>query len=96
MLALALGLMAPLAYMLQRAFEITIAGGASPNPALVLRSTHAAFYWRATIGAWWAGVLGLACWRWAMRQDSKVLADTLGRLALAWALLLPLAAWLMP
>jgi len=96
LLALALGVLAPLAYMIQRAFEVSISAGATPNPALVLRSTHASFYWRAIIGAWWAGVLALACWRWARTQPSSTLALGLGRLALACGLLLPLAAWLLP
>jgi len=87
---------APLAYMLQRAFELTLSHGATPNPALVLRSTHASFYWRAMIASWWAGLIAIAAWRWLRARDGAELDVMLGRAALLWALLIPALALWMP
>jgi len=93
--ALVVGVAAPVAYMVQRAFEISIAHGATPNPALILRSAHASFYWRAMIASWWAGLLAIAAWHWLRAQDTETLGLVLGRVALVLAVLLPaLALWL--
>ncbi|NOY93646.1 MAG: hypothetical protein GXP55_20870 [Deltaproteobacteria bacterium] len=93
--ALLIAVVAPLAYMLQRAFEVSIAHGATPNPALILRSTHAGFYWRAAIASWWAGLLAIAAWRWLRGREAQAWSVGLGRVALLWAILIPaLALWL--
>ncbi len=93
--ALVVAVTAPLAYMLQRAFEVSIAHGATPNPALILRSAHAGFYWRAVIASWWAGLLAIAAWRWLRGSEAQTWSVGLGHVALLWALLIPaLALWL--
>lgn len=94
--ALVAGLAAPIAYMVQRGFEITIAGDTATNPALILRSTHAAFYWRAAIATWWAFVITAALWRRLGRGELDTRDRALSSLALFAAAALPLAAWLLP
>jgi hypothetical protein len=93
--ALVVAVVAPLAYMLQRAFELTLSHGATPNPASILRSAHASFYWRAMIASWWAGLAAIAAWRWLRAREADEQEVMLGRVALVWAVLLPaLALWL--
>lgn len=58
--AVAFGLAAPAAYVLQRLYERATGGVA--DPLLVVRETHTAFYYRAAAAVWWGSVVALVVW----------------------------------
>ena len=64
--SLAAGVVAPIAYLVQRLYERS--QGGVPNPTLVLREAHTSFYWRTTTAAWWAGLIGIAVFAWMMSR----------------------------
>jgi hypothetical protein len=51
---LVFAVVAPLAYLAQRLFER--GQGGVGDPLAIVREAHVAFYWRASIAAWWGGV----------------------------------------
>lgn len=52
--SLAFGLVAAIAYVVQRLIEIR--SGTPVDPLLVIREAHTAYYWRCATAFWWGGV----------------------------------------
>jgi len=76
---LSFALAAPAAYVLQRVYER--ANGGIPNPTLVLREAHTAYYWRLTTATWWGGLVALVAAAWILRRPTA--SDTLAA-RIAW------------
>jgi predicted permease len=90
--AAAFAIVAPLAYMAQRVFEV--ARGPAMDAALIVRSTHTAFYWRASIATWIGGIAVIAALAIVRRTD--VSARWLARSAIPIAIAIAVSAWLAP
>jgi hypothetical protein len=92
--ALAFGLVAPTAYLVQRLYEIAASGGNEISPAMILRSNHVGFFFRAATAAWWAGLFAVFAYLLARRGDGSPRLMRIGvwGLALAWLFV----AWRFP
>jgi hypothetical protein len=54
---LAFGLVAPIAYIVQRLYDHALVGDV--DPLSMLRQTHVAYFWRASTAAFWGGLAAL-------------------------------------
>ena len=90
--AAAFALVAPAAYMAQRAVEVL--RGPAIDPVAVVASTHTALYWRAAIGAWIGVVAAIATFASIARTERA--AAVLAAITLPVTALIALAAWWMP
>ena len=93
--ALVFALTAPLTYVLVRVYERTRVGVF--DPALVLRSTHVDYLWRAAIATWWGVTCALVVWL-ALRSPKAParLTPLLAAVGLAAGALVAVLAWLRP
>jgi hypothetical protein len=66
--ALAFALAAPTAYLAQRGFELATAAGTQNSPAIILRSSHVGFHWRALCAGWWGAVVAVMAYVMASRK----------------------------
>jgi hypothetical protein len=90
------GLVAPLAYVGQRLFEVA----RSPipvDPVLIVRDAHTAFYWRAATAAWWAALIAAMVYAAVRRRgnDSR-LERALTVAAVPMVVVLGALAWWFP
>jgi hypothetical protein len=93
--ALVFALTAPLTYALVRVYERARVGVF--DPALVLRSTHVDYLWRAAIASWWGATCALVVWL-ALRSRAAPasLATRLAAAGLAAGAVVAVLAWLRP
>lgn len=93
--AAVLGITAPVAYVAQRLYEIARSGPV--DPLSILRDSHTAFYWRAAVATWWAGLFAVMAYGIARSDGARRFVTQ----ALTWAavplvIVLAFLSWWFP
>ena len=93
---LVFALAAPIIYAAARGFELV--RGAASDPTLIIRALHTAYYWRAALAAWAAGLAALVVFAWFKRGPVGVerIARGLGVAALVALPCAALFVWFLP
>ena len=93
--ALAFALAAPTAYVLQRLVE-RIQGG-EPDPLVIARTMHVAFYWRVATAVWWGGLAAMLVWAIVRRRgDHGWFVDRFAWAVSAVGIGVFLLSWMLP